>query len=466
MRGWMRAGRGLRVLAVTGVLVVGTGGLSAMAADVVPDDGAVVAPVAAVPVADDGAAGDAPQPGAEPATPVESAEPVESVEEPAEPVEPADSGESAAPGEEAPGSATADDLAEATPAAVEDEDVIPGAVAPLVVTMDPLVVAAGGAVTVDYQAVLLAADPTLSGFVPTEATAPAEGALVVDGEAVSYRATASPTTATVEFALSVDSGGLRHTVQGSAVVLALPQAQPMYAVTSPGVAGIFPLDPSWGEYTDLYTGLPEFAPRIVAVAPIDPAVGSATITDDGWSVTFTQAQDDLRAYEFGYVVEDALGRRADGVATVQMLPRLTGTRVALTTTTGHAVSLDAMQAAGGDHPYLWSSVADATAAGGSVSAPWGVRQVTYTPRPGFVGTDSFTVTVWDASGQRVAVDVDVTVEAAIEEVTTDANLPTAPARTTLATTGGTANGGLPAAVGALLTGGGLLLLRRRLALRG
>ena len=478
MRTWTRgrAQRALRVVAVSGVLVLGTGVVSAAAVDPGESGSAAVVAAEVEPGAESGtepATGQDPvaemptgqDPVAEPVAgtdpdeaPVEEAAPEESAPAEQVPAEEPASDESADPAPEA--------AAAVAPAAEQAADPVAEDVA---VQADPitvdLVVSSTDFVDIDYRTPLLELVPDLTTATPTLATNPREGTVQVYGDQVNFTAARTVTVPEVSFVLLVDVDGVTYTVQVNLVVLIPPTAEDLIGYSSPGYpASMY----YWAgaEWYDLYEDeYYDLEPRVISVDPVDPAVATVSISHEGQMIDFVQNTNATGPFEVAYTVEDGLGRQARGIIRVVQLPQYLDTPVSLSTEQDAAVQIDAVSIIGAspEHSFAYATGYDSelggfsSREGGRVRELPGAKSLSYTPAAGFAGTDYLEVEVYDASGRVQTLYVTVEV--------TDPDVLTAPGVKTgrLATTGSTPGVGALAAGGAVLTGGGLLVLRRRMS---
>lgn len=478
MRTWTRgrAQRALRVVAVSGVLVLGTGVVSAAAVDPGESGSAAVVVAEGEPGAEGGTESTTGQdPVAEVPTAQDPvAEPVAGTDPDEGPVDEDAPGQSApdvAPDEqppaEDPGSGeSADPAPEAAPAV--DPAVDPAAEAVAVqaepITLD-LVVSSTDFVTIDYRTPLLELVPDMTTATPTLATNPREGTVHVYEDQVHFSAARTVTVPEVSFVLLVDVDQVTYTVQVNLVVLIPPVAEDLVGYSSPGYpASMY----YWAgaEWYDLYQeAYYDLEPRVISVDPVDPAVATVSISHEGQMIDFVQNSNATGPFEVAYTVEDGLGRQARGIMRVVQLPRYLDTPVSLSTAQDTAVQIDAVSLIGAsaEHAFAYATGYDlelggfVSREGGRVRELPGAKSLSYTPAAGFTGTDYLEIEVYDGSG-RVQM-LDVTVEVNDPDVVTGPGVRTG----RLATTGSTPGVGALAAGGAVLTGGGLLVLRRRMS---
>ena len=164
-------------------------------------------------------------------------------------------------------------------------------------------------------------------------------------------------------------------------------------------------------------------------AVTQPANGAVLINPDK-TVTYTPAAGFTGSDGFTYTVGDGRGGTATGTVSVTVRNRapLAGADAA-TTDAGVPIAI-AVLANDSDpdgHPLTVSAV---TQPANGAAAINGGQTVTYTPQPGFTGSDSFTYTVADGRGGTAQGAVAITVRnraplAAADTVTTDAGVPIA-----------------------------------------
>lgn len=499
MRTWTRgrAQRALRAVAVSGVLVLGTGVVSAAAVD--PGESGAVATVVPGEPGVDGGAGSAtgqepvgetptgqepsiesrtdegpvtdPVAGTPQEVPVDGTAPTEATPDAAAPEEQAPSEEQVPSEEPAPDGAAdpgvegaTDDAAEAAPAV--DPVVEPAAVQAEPVTLD-LVVSATDFVTIDYRTPLLGVVPDLTTATPTLASNPREGVVHVYEDQVHFTAAKTVTVPEVSFVLLVDVDGVTYPVQVNLVVLIEPVAEDLIGYTSlENPASLY----YWAgaEWYDLYEdAYYELEPRVISVDPVDPAVATVSISHEGQMIDVVQNANTTGRIELGYTVEDGLGRQARGILRVEQLPQFADTQVTLSTSQDNTVQIDAVSLIGAspEHAYAYPTGYDPelgifpSREGGRVRGLPGAKSVSYTPAAGFTGTDYLEIEVYDASGRVQSLGVTVEVASVVvigpglqigPEVKTGTDVKTV----RLATTGSTPGVGALAAGGAVLTGGG------------
>ena len=159
-----------------------------------------------------------------------------------------------------------------------------------------------------------------------------------------------------------------------------------------------------------------------------PANGTAVLGADGTTVTYTPNGGFSGTDGFTYTVVDFLGATDTGQVTVTVedpTPPPDAVDDEASTILGAPVSIEVLANDTGEGLTL-ANVSDPP--NGSAEATG--TSVTYTPDPGFLGTDSFTYTVLDSASQTDTANVTVTVSAPplvlVDDVaTTLANVPVA-----------------------------------------
>jgi len=147
--------------------------------------------------------------------------------------------------------------------------------------------------------------------------------------------------------------------------------------------------------------------------------GELTLNPDG-GYTFTPAQGFSGTVTVTYVVEDGEGQQATAALTIVVSPVANGDSTS--TSAGVPKALDDLVA--NDLGSDLDVTAVTQGSSGAVSLA-GDDTVTYTPNPGFSGTDAFTYTVTDAEGRTSTATVNVTVTpvAVGDSATTDVEVP-------------------------------------------
>lgn len=147
----------------------------------------------------------------------------------------------------------------------------------------------------------------------------------------------------------------------------------------------------------------------VAIAKA-PQHGTASVS--GESVTYTPSSTFYGGTDsFTYTATNPGGSSAPATVTVTVVPSAVPQAASHTvsTTTGTAVLIQAIEGATGPQPYLGVGVATQPAHG---NATTNGQQITYTPAAGFVGTDTFNYVVSNNFGQSQPASITVTVTAA------------------------------------------------------
>ncbi|WP_186377011.1 Ig-like domain-containing protein [Curtobacterium pusillum] len=143
-----------------------------------------------------------------------------------------------------------------------------------------------------------------------------------------------------------------------------------------------------------------------AVVDRGPANGDLDLADDG-SYTYTPKDGFSGTDTFTYTLTDGSGRTSTGTVTITVDPSTEKDTVA--TKAGQAVTVTSGELTANDHgDGLEVTGADGAGHGDLAVADDGT--VTYTPEPGFSGTDTFTYTVVDADGNTGTGTVTVTVQ--------------------------------------------------------
>lgn len=132
------------------------------------------------------------------------------------------------------------------------------------------------------------------------------------------------------------------------------------------------------------------------------AATTGTATISGTTITF--APNGVAGTSvIPYTVTDSFGRTASGELTVTMVAPPSGTEITASTPNNDPVTIDVPAIAGGTGTTIDSVTQPEH---GTISLDGGL---TYTPEAGYVGTDTFDVTLVDQYGQTVVVTVEVSV---------------------------------------------------------
>ncbi|BCJ43186.1 hypothetical protein GCM10010168_00720 [Actinoplanes ianthinogenes] len=142
-------------------------------------------------------------------------------------------------------------------------------------------------------------------------------------------------------------------------------------------------------------------------ATIDPApAGLRVAGSTGWSVTYTPPNDFSGVASFDYTAADLVGHRVSATVTITVGPPPAVPDKSVVTPPGQPAAIPLPTTDGQGRPVADRRITQP--AHGTVRLnPDG--SVTYTPNPGFVGTDSFTYEIVDADGNRAMGTVVVTV---------------------------------------------------------
>ncbi|MFB9954524.1 Ig-like domain-containing protein [Cellulomonas denverensis] len=417
MRGWVSAGRGARVAAVTGVLLLGSGVATTVAAEGSPATEPVV------------------QPTSEPAP-----EPEESLAPDA-------------------GTVPAEEAEPATPAVTATDDPSqPAVTEETAVTW--LTAVRGRTQMVPWAETFAQLYPDAGEVTLVGVSGPTFGTASVDLSAGTIEYVAPDETPGTDDPLTVTvlAGGteyqvlflvtVHHETIGVPIQRYTPAEVPVtFGYVAPerspdGAAQTEPVPAAGADAAETRAAVPLASAaldRITAIGPVDPAHGSAALDAATGQVTFTPAAGHIGAVQFPYTVT-GVGGEATGTVQVDVLPRLADAAVRVATPVDTAVVVHPAAAAGGNGVAVGSTWTDP--GHGTLSAPPAPHDLTYTPATGFTGQDTFVVTVTDPAGQNVRVTVTVDVGV-------------------LQATGVQVGAGLAVAGAAVLAGAGLVLLRHR-----
>ncbi|MFJ4076160.1 Ig-like domain-containing protein [Curtobacterium sp. NPDC089991] len=222
-------------------------------------------------------------------------------------------------------------------------------------------------------------------------------------------------TDTVTYTVRDDSG---QTTTGTITVVVGPMATPDTATATAGTTLTV------GGDGDDRTGVlaNDEGTKLTATVDLEPANGDLELAEDG-SYTYTPKDGFSGTDTFTYTVKDPSGGTATGVVTITVEP---GTEPdEITVKAGGSKTVTSAELTGNDHG-TGLSVLDIPV-GKSGTNGTAVRNddgtVTYTPKPGFSGTDEFTYTVTDRNGltNTGTVSVRVTPVTAGGSTTTDAD---------------------------------------------
>ncbi|MDO9444496.1 MAG: Ig-like domain-containing protein, partial [Dehalococcoidia bacterium] len=145
----------------------------------------------------------------------------------------------------------------------------------------------------------------------------------------------------------------------------------------------------------------------------DVSIGAVTqgtngaVTISGSDVIYTPAPGFSGTDTFTVTVVDELGAELVLTVTVEVNGNPVGGDVSVTTSTGTPVSVDVLGDISDPDGDTVSIDSTTQGANGTVTVSGG--EVTYTPAPGFVGTDSFAVTVTDGNGGTLTITITVEV---------------------------------------------------------
>ncbi|MFZ1640439.1 MAG: Ig-like domain-containing protein [Candidatus Contendobacter sp.] len=153
-------------------------------------------------------------------------------------------------------------------------------------------------------------------------------------------------------------------------------------------------------------------PPLVISAVSSPLHGTATLS--GSAIVYTPTAGYTGTDSFGYTVRDNAGQTATATVTVTVTPRkLTAVNDSATTSAGKPVSINVLANDTGGVPPLRVTAVTAADHGNATSDG---SAVTYISDAGYKGTDSFSYTVKDASGQTASATVTVTVKKDDQEI--------------------------------------------------
>lgn len=150
---------------------------------------------------------------------------------------------------------------------------------------------------------------------------------------------------------------------------------------------------------------------LTVVSTTLPANGTATVNGDG-TIRYQPASGFVGSDSFSYTIRDVAGLTATATVTVQVqqpgnLPPQANPDSA-STSVGTPVAIDVLANDSDPEGGALTLVSVTTPANGSASFS-GNGPVTYTPNPGFTGTDTFQYTVRDPQGNTATAVVTVTV---------------------------------------------------------
>ncbi|WP_162867862.1 Ig-like domain-containing protein [Euzebya tangerina] len=230
-------------------------------------------------------------------------------------------------------------------------------------------------------------------------TTSTSGAVVVDGDDLIYTPPAGfKGTDTLTYVVTDGSGDLSTGTVTITVRNAVPIARDDERSTAPDTPVTINV---LGNDTDSNSD------TLTIASVSDPAGGTATITADG-TVTYTPDASFKGTDTFTYQVDDGEDQASATVTvTVPNAAPVAGNDSATTDeNTATAINLAANDSDPNGDPLTWSVVSDP--ANGTVTiSPSGVA--TYTPNPGFAGTDTFTYQVDDGDGGITTATVTVAV---------------------------------------------------------
>ncbi|WP_165901502.1 Ig-like domain-containing protein [Curtobacterium sp. PhB142] len=301
---------------------------------------------------------------------------------------------------------------------------------PATVTVTVKPVANGDTVSTKSGETLTIAPETLTGNDTGTKLTVTDAAVVADADGTTHGDVAiDPTTGTITYApkpgfsgtdtvtytVRDDSG---QTTTGTITVVVGPMATPDTATATAGTTLTVGGD---GDDRTGVLGNDEGA-KLTATVDLEPANGDLELAEDG-SYTYTPKDGFSGTDTFTYTAKDPSSGTATGVVTITVEP---GTEPdEITVKAGGSTTVTSADLTGNDHG-TGLSVLDIPV-GKSGTNGTAVRNddgtVTYTPKPGFSGTDEFTYTVTDRNGltNTGTVSVRVTPVTADGSTTTDAD---------------------------------------------
>ncbi|MEJ8282708.1 Ig-like domain-containing protein [Curtobacterium citreum] len=230
----------------------------------------------------------------------------------------------------------------------------------------------------------------------TDNTKPSHGDVVVDKDG-GYTYTPKPGYSgpdSFDYTVTDGAGG---TTTGTVTIVVAPKAVADTATTTAST----PVDVV---VTGNDSGTKLAVTAVTAVT--EPGHGAAAITGTG-TVTYTPTDGFSGTDTFTYTVTDPTGGTAKATVTVTVTP--VAVADALHTTAGRALPITGTTLTGNDHGTTLTVTGHGPAAHGAVTEGTEPGSLVYTPKKGFSGTDTFTYTVTDGSGQTTTASVTVLV---------------------------------------------------------
>ncbi|MGY2897553.1 CshA-type fibril repeat protein [Curtobacterium sp. PvP017] len=227
----------------------------------------------------------------------------------------------------------------------------------------------------------------------TDNTKPSHGDVVVDKDG-GYTYTPKPGYSgpdSFDYTVTDGAGG---TTTGTVTIVVAPKAVADTATTTAST----PVDV-------VVTGN-DSGTKLAVTAVTEPGHGAAAITGTG-TVTYTPTDGFSGTDTFTYTVTDPTGGTAKATVTVTVTP--VAVADALHTTAGRALPITGTTLTGNDHGTTLTVTGHGPAAHGAVTEGTEPGSLVYTPKKGFSGTDTFTYTVTDGSGQTTTASVTVLV---------------------------------------------------------
>jgi CshA-type fibril repeat protein len=268
------------------------------------------------------------------------------------------------------------------------------------VTVAPVVTGSTGSATTDEPITVSDDDGVLQGsegtdLQVTDTTKPHHGDATV-GHDGGYTYTPEPGYSGPDSFDYTVTDGTGTTTTGTVTITVLPKGIADAAATTAGV----PVDV---EVTKNDSGT-----RLQVATVTDGANGTTAVTGTG-TVTYTPAAEFSGTDTFTYTAKDPTGGTTQPTTvTVTVTP--TSTPDHLQTAAGTALPIASTTLTGNDHGSGLTVTAHGDAEHGDVT-PGAGGGLVYTPKPGFSGTDRFTYTATDTSGQTTTSTVTVLVGA-------------------------------------------------------
>ncbi|MBF4606069.1 Ig-like domain-containing protein [Curtobacterium sp. VKM Ac-1393] len=276
------------------------------------------------------------------------------------------------------------------------------------VTVTP--VTTGGSATVDAggSTTVPADKGVLDGAIGTDLqvtdnTDPSHGDVVVDKDG-GYTYTPEPGYSgpdSFDYTVTDGSGG---TTTGTVTIVVAPKAVADTATTTAST----PVDVA-------VTGN-DSGTKLTITAVTKPGNGDAAITGGGaatGTVTYTPKDGFSGTDTFTYTVTGPTGGTATATVTVTVTP--VAVADTLRTGAGTALAIAGTTLTANDHGTTLTVTGHGTAAHGDVTEGAEPGSLVYTPKQGFSGTDTFTYTVTDGSGQTTMATVTVLVGVAAKD---------------------------------------------------